>query len=234
MVVFADRADAGRRLAGRLDHLRGRDLVVLGLPRGGVPVAFEVADALAAPLDVLLVRKLGVPSRPELAMGAIGEGGSRVLDVAVLEHNRVTEEDLLAVEGQERIRLDALVARFRSGRHRVDLTGRIAVVVDDGVATGSTARVACQTARQLGPARVILAVPVAPADTRSEHVGADEMVCVSLQKRFQAVGCHYVDFSPPSHPQVLALLDAAAERMRRGQAADHHGSDASRNDPDAP
>ena len=163
MVVFADRVDAGRRLARRLEYLRGQNVVVLGLPRGGVPVAFEVAEVLGAPLDVVVVRKLGVPFRPELAMGAIGEGGSRVLDAGVLADTQVTEEELLTVERRERTRLDELVACFRRGRDRIDLTGRIAVIVDDGIATGSTARVACEVARQLGTARVVLAVPVGPA-----------------------------------------------------------------------
>ena len=212
MVEFADRVDAGRRLAPRLEHLRGQDVVVLGLPRGGVPVAFEVAKVLGAPLDVLVVRKLGVPFQPELAMGAIGEGGSRVLDAGVLAQTQVTEDELLTVEKHERIRLDALVERFRRGRDRVDLTGRIAVIVDDGIATGSTARVACEAARQLGAARVILAVPVGPAGISRELLGADEVVCLSVPSRFVAVGYHYVDFSAPSQEQVVALLDVARER----------------------
>jgi putative phosphoribosyl transferase len=218
MVVFADRVDAGRRLARRLEHLRGQDVVVLGLPRGGVPVAFEVADALGAPLDVLVVRKLGVPFRPELAMGAIGEGGRRVLDAGVLADTQVTEEELLAVEKRERTRLDALVACLRRGRDRVDLRGRIAVIVDDGIATGSTARVACEMARQLGTARVVLAVPVGPAGIRRDLLGADEVVCLSIPRRFLAVGHHYVDFSAPSEEQVVALLDAAEERLYQRRA----------------
>ncbi len=216
MVVFADRMDAGRRLARRLEYLRGLDVVVLGLPRGGVPVAFEVAEALGAPLDVVVVRKLGVPFRPELAMGAIGEGGSRVLDAAVLADTRVTDEELFAVESRERTRLDELVACLRRGRDRIDLTGRIAVIVDDGIATGSTARAACEAARQLGTARVVLAVPVGPAEIRRQSLGADEVVCMSVPRRFLAVGYHYVDFSPPDEEQVISLLDAAAQRERRG------------------
>ena len=162
--MFADRADAGRQLGLRLEYLRGGDAVVLGVPRGGVPVAFEVAGALDAPLDVILVRKLGVPFQPELAMGAIGEGGASVLDKRVLSLTRVRQEDLKAVEERERRLLNDRVARFRAGRTLMDLSGRTAVIVDDGIATGSTARVACSIARKLGAARVILAVPVAPAD----------------------------------------------------------------------
>ena len=156
MAVFADRKDAGRLLAARLEFLRGDDVVILGLPRGGVPVAFEVAQALDAPLDVIVVRKLGLPFEPELAMGAIGEGGTRVLDAQVLRHAQVREEELEAVETHERGELEMRVGRLRRGRERIDLHGRVAVVVDDGVATGSTARVACQVARNLGAAMVVL------------------------------------------------------------------------------
>src|SRR5664279_6452042 len=138
MTVFRDRVDAGRQLAERLEFLRDQDVVVLGLSRGGVPVAFEVAEALNAPLDVVVVRKLGVPFQPELAMGAIGEGGGRVLDADVCRRARISEDDLRSVERRERRELDTRVARYRRGRERVDVTGRVAVVVDDGIATGST------------------------------------------------------------------------------------------------
>src|SRR5688572_11583629 len=139
---FVDRADAGRRLGQRLEPLRGQDVVVLGLPRGGVPVAFEVAKALGAPLDVIVVRKLGLPFRPELAMGAIGEGGYEVLDRALAARAGVTERELRRVEARERAELESRVRRLRRGRAPLDLTGRVALVVDDGIATGSTARVA--------------------------------------------------------------------------------------------
>jgi len=209
MVEFADRVEAGRRLAERLEHLRGQDIVVLGLPRGGVPVAFEVAQALNAPLDVIVVRKLGVPFQQELAMGAIGEGGVQVLDAAVLRRARVTDEELNMVETRERAVLEARIDQLRRGRERVSLAGRIAVVVDDGIATGSTARVACTVARRLGAATVVLAVPVAPADTLQNMPGVDEVVCVAVPRRFRAVGCHYRDFSPTTEDDVLVLLDAA-------------------------
>jgi putative phosphoribosyl transferase len=213
MVVFADRVEAGRLLAERLEHLRGQDVVVLGLPRGGVPVAFEVAEALGVPLDVIVVRKLGVPFQPELAMGAIGEGGA-----SVLAHTRVTEEELRTVEVRERAQLEERVSRLRKGRGRIDLTGRTAVIVDDGIATGSTARVACEVARHLGAAKVILAVPVAPADTVGDLPVADEVVCVSTPERFMAVGYHYRDFSPTSDEEVVVLLDAAQRRVRASGA----------------
>lgn len=219
MAEFADRVEAGRRLAQRLEPLRGRDAVVLGLPRGGVPVAFEVATALDLPLDVIVVRKLGVPFQPELAMGAIGEGGFRVVDADLISRARISSHDVDAVERRERSVLDARVARFRRGRERVDLTGRIAVVVDDGVATGSTARVACEVARHLGAAQVVLAVPVAPIETVEGMAGFDEVVCVSTPRPFVAVGQHYRDFAPTSDDEVVALLDAAGRRGWRDRAA---------------
>jgi len=209
MVEFADRVEAGQRLAERLEHLRGQDIVVLGLPRGGVPVAFEVARALNAPLDVIVVRKLGVPSQPELAMGAIGEGGVRVLESKILWRARVTDEQLNMVETRERAVLEARIDQLRRGRERVSLTGRIAVIVDDGIATGSTARVACEVARQLGAATVVLAVPVGPADTLQNLPGADEVICVAVPRPFWAVGNHYRDFSPTSDDDVMVLLDTA-------------------------
>ena len=219
MTIFEDRVDAGRQLGRRLAEFRGQDIVVLGLPRGGVPVAFEVAAALDTPLDVIVVRKLGLPYQPELAMGAIGEGGARVLEDHVLAHARVSDAELQAVEDHERAVLENRVARFRKGRTRQDLTGRIAVIVDDGIATGSTARVACRTARKLGAARVILAVPVAPADTLRSLTGPDEVVCLATPHPFSAVGYHYRDFSPTEDEEVVQLLDAAARRLQNSQPA---------------
>jgi putative phosphoribosyl transferase len=219
MIAFADRVDAGRQLAARLKYLRGQDVVVLGLPRGGVPVAFEVAQALDAPLDVIVVRKLGVPFQPELAMGAIGEGGVEVLNSEVLTAAQVTEEQLHAVESRERALLEARVELLRRGRARVDLSGRVAVIVDDGIATGSTARAACDVARHLGAARVVLAVPVGSAERVQDLAEADEVVCVSTPRWFMAVGNHYRDFSPTSDDGVIVLLDAAARRIQGGQAA---------------
>ncbi|XKF82928.1 dienelactone hydrolase family protein [Humibacillus xanthopallidus] len=219
MVVFADRMEAGTRLARELDFLRGQDVVVLGLPRGGVPVASVVAEALDAPLDVIVVRKLGVPFQPELAMGAIGEGGVRVLDRHLVERARVTDQQIAQVERRERAVLDARVDRLRRGRPRIDLHGRVAVIVDDGIATGATARVACQVARRLGAARVVLAVPVAPAHTAANFPEADAVVCVSAPEHFRAVGGHYVDFSPTSDDEVVALLDRAGRRARSAGGA---------------
>jgi putative phosphoribosyl transferase len=189
--------------------------VILGLPRGGVPVAFEVAEALDAPLDIVVVRKLGVPFQPELAMGAIGEGGVRILDARVLANIYLGDDDLHAVERRERAALETRIGRLRRGRARVELTDRTAVIVDDGMATGSTARVACAVARQLGAKRVIAAMPVAPVETVANLSEADEIVCVSVPQRFIAVGAHYRDFTPTSETEVITLLDAAAARMQR-------------------
>jgi putative phosphoribosyl transferase len=216
---FADRADAGWRLAERLERFRAARPVVLGLPRGGVPVAYQVAAALDAPLDVIVVRKLGVPFQPEVAMGAIGEDGTEVLDQRTVIRAGVTEEEVAEVERRERQELAVRLRRFRRGRDRVDLTGRTAIVVDDGLATGATARVACRIARQLGAARVVLAVPVGPAETLSDFDEADEVVAVSIPPRFVAVGHHYVDFSPTSDDEVVVLLDRAARRVRDGSRA---------------
>ena len=211
---FIDRADAGRRLAGVLEHLRGQDVVVLGLPRGGVPVAFEVARALGAPLDVIVVRKLGVPFQPELAMGAVGEGGARVVDKRVQTAAGVSAEELAAVEARERTELQRRVGRFRGGRPPEPIAGRTAIIVDDGIATGSTARAACQVARAHGATRVVLAVPVAPPETVvALGRDADEVVCVETPSSFFAIGQFYEDFSQTSDGEVVGLLERAAQRQ---------------------
>jgi putative phosphoribosyl transferase len=214
-MVFVDRRDGGRRLAERLVHLRNNpDVVVVGLPRGGVPVAAEVAAALAAPLDVIVVRKLGVPFQPELGMGAIGEDDVRVINSDVVRMAHVTAEELAAVERRERVELARRARRFRQGRRRIPLAGRIVVVVDDGVATGSTARAACDVARAEAAALVILAVPVAPIDWTARLAGsADEFVAVDTPESFSAVGQFYRDFNQTSDDQVVGLLDDAAARL---------------------
>jgi putative phosphoribosyl transferase len=207
-MVFADRADAGRRLAERLEHLRGRSVGVLGLPRGGVPVAAEVARALHAPLDVIVVRKVGVPGQPELAMGALGEDGVEVRNEEVLRRIEVTPDDWAAAVSRERAEVARRALRFRGDRPRLPLDGRTVVIVDDGVATGSTARAACQVARAEGAARIVVAVPVAPpAWTTPLDDVADELVCLETPRRFFAVGEAYRDFTQLTDEQVVACLE---------------------------
>jgi putative phosphoribosyl transferase len=209
---FANRVEAGRRLAARLEHLRGQSVVVLGLPRGGVPVAWEVARALHAPLDVIVVRKLGVPFQPELGMGAIGEDGVRVINREIVRAAGVTDAELADVEAREREELARRARRFRGDRARVSLHGRTAVIVDDGIATGSTARAACQVARAMGAARVVLAVPVAPRDW-TDRLGAeaDELIALETPEPFWAIGQFYADFSQTPDQEVVSCLARAAE-----------------------
>jgi putative phosphoribosyl transferase len=205
---FLDRTDAGQRLAERLSELRGQDVVVLGLPRGGVPVGFPIAEALDAPLDVIVVRKLGVPSQPELGMGAIGEDGVRIVNEQVVQLAGVDDDDLAAVEARERAELERRSQRLRGDRPPVSLSGRTAIVVDDGIATGSTARAACQVARAHGAARVVLAVPVAAADSLAAlEEEADEVVCLEAHEQFAAIGYWYRDFSQISDEEVARLLE---------------------------
>ncbi len=208
--MFIDRADAGRQLGQRLLHLHGPDLVVLGLPRGGVRVAAEVAAILGAPLDVLVVRKLGVPDQPELAMGAIGEGGVRVLLPETLARSGVGPEALAAVERRERAELERRATRYRGETARIPLTGQVAIVVDDGIATGSTARAACLLARGQGAAQVVLAAPVAPRDwDRRLRDVADELIALVTPREFCAIGKWYSDFSQSSDEEVLTCLRGA-------------------------
>lgn len=211
--MFADRVDAGRRLAERLRHLAHERMVVLGLPRGGVPVAAEVAHALATPLDVILVRKLGVPLEPEWAMGSIAEGGVRSVDDDIVARAGVSADDIEAVAQREQLTLDARVARIRSQWSAVPLDGVTAIVVDDGLATGATARVACLAARARGARRVVLAVPVAP-HRWEQRMGdtADEYVAVAAPRRMSAVGWVYRDFRPTSDAEVDDLLRRAVRR----------------------
>ena len=212
MIRFTDRVDAGAQLAERLESLRGQEAVVLALPRGGVPVAAAVAAALDLPLDVIVVRKLGLPAQPELAMGAIGEDGVRFLNTALIERAGVSPAQLDAVERLERTVLEKRVSRFRGGRPRLDLSRKVAVIVDDGIATGATARVACRVARHLGAARVVLAVPVAAAaSVRELRAGteADQVVAVGAPESFSAVGAHYEDFRPTTDDEVAVILHRA-------------------------
>jgi len=210
-VAFRNRVDAGRRLADQLMFLQGQDVVVLGLPRGGVPVAFQVASALHAPLDVIVVRKLGVPFQPELGMGAVAEGGVRVINDQVVRMADISTTELSAVAERES---GAVVQRadvLRRGRPAVPLQGRIAVVVDDGMATGSTARAACRAAKARGAERVILAVPVASPEAVADLSHEAEVVCLQTPHDLWAVGQWYRDFSQTSDHEVVELLEKAAQ-----------------------
>lgn len=210
-MLFTDRADAGQQLAEALRPLASSDPVVLGLPRGGVPVAFRVAQELGAALDVIVVRKLGVPYHPELGFGAIGEGGVRVISEDIVRRGGVSEADVAAVEGAEEAELLRRARAFRGDRPRVPLAGRTVIIVDDGIATGATAMAACEVARAQGAARVVLAVPVAPPDA-AERLGgrADELVCLSTPHGFAAVGEWYRDFGQTPDEEVVSLLARAA------------------------
>lgn len=215
MRSYNNRADAGRQLASRMEFLRGQDVVVLGLPRGGVPVAFEVAKALRAPLDVLLVRKLGVPSHPELAFGAIGDGGVRVISDTVCRYARLSAQEMAATEGRERAELQRRSQRFRGDRQPIPLKGRIAVIVDDGIATGATAQAACQVARAEGASKVVLAIPIGPSDTAKQFTGyADEVLCLETPVPYFAVGQGYRNFAQTSDDEVVALLNSARNNFR--------------------
>ena len=218
---FLDRADAGRRLASLLAGLptieRGAGSVVVGLPRGGIPVAYEIARALGAPLDVILVRKVGLPAQPELAMGAIGEDGVRVVNEDVVRAERVSERQFAEVEDLERAELLRRAERYRADHPRVPLAGKTAIVVDDGIATGSTARAACQVARAHGAARVVLAVPLAPQASLDVLASvADEVVCAEVPEPFLAIGQWYLDFAQTADAEVVDLL----RRAGKGQGAD--------------
>jgi predicted phosphoribosyltransferase len=204
---FRDRADAGRRLAQALLPQAAFDPVVLGLPRGGVPVAAEVAAALHAPLDVVLVHKVSLPWQPEVAVGALGEEGVRLVHEESLRRARVAPTTLALAERQVAERLEMQAQRLRAIRPRVGLTGRRALLVDDGIATGATAGAACEVVRRLGASYVVLAAPVAPAEVVEDlRRSADEVVVLDSPRDFWAVGQAYDDFSATSDAEVERLL----------------------------
>ena len=210
MTTYRDRGEAGRTLADRLTALTGQpDVIVLGLVRGGVPVAQVVAERLGAPLDVLVVRKLGMPWAPEVAFGALGPGGVRVLNDLVA--GQLDADDIAEVQRREQAELDRREQLYRAGRPPLDLTGRTAVIVDDGLATGATARAAVQVARQLGARRVVLAVPVgAQQACETLAAEADEAICAQRPIDFAAVGAYYDDFHEVSDEEVAEALTATA------------------------
>jgi predicted phosphoribosyltransferase len=210
--AFEDRREAGRALALRLRPYAGRDdVVVLALPRGGVPVAFPVAELLDAPLDLFLVRKLGTPGHRELAMGAIASGGIRVLNDEVVKWYGIPPEAIDAVASEEERELGRREIAYREGRDGVPLEGRVIILIDDGLATGSTMMAAVKAVRQRAPARVIVAVPVGARETCAAlSAVADEVVCLRMPEPFSAVGQWYLDFDQTSDDEVRKLLRAHA------------------------
>jgi putative phosphoribosyl transferase len=217
MRIFEDRADAGRQLAAALGTLKLTDPVVLALPRGGVPVALEVARALHAPLDLLLVRKIGAPWQSELAVGAVAEGESPVV-VTDSRTLALSGDGLHYVQEQAKVELNEIERRralYLHGRERVPLKGREVVLVDDGIATGTTVRAALKAIRRAGPARLVLAVPVGPPDTLEQlSREVDRLVCLHCPQFFRAVGQFYADFRQVDDDEVIQALDAASTPAR--------------------
>lgn len=213
MELFRDRSHAGRILAAKLSKYKQRpDMLVMGLPRGGIPVAFEVAQELNAPLDVFLVRKLGLPGHEELAMGAIASGGVRVLNPDVVNLFRVPLDVIDHVADKEQEELNRRERAYRQGRPPPRIEGRTVIVVDDGLATGSTMRAAVAALRQKDPARIVVAVPVAAPSTCEEFRDeVDEVICAETPEPFHAVGLWYEDFSQTTDAEIRELLDRAAQ-----------------------
>jgi putative phosphoribosyl transferase len=222
---FTDRVDGGRALAGLLSRYAGEPgLLVLALPRGGVPVGYEVARRLGAELDVFVVRKLGVPGHEELAMGAIAPGGVRVVADDVVASLGIGRDELERVAGREATEVSRREERYRGGRPPVEVRGRTVIVVDDGVATGSTMKAAVAALKRLGPKRLVVAVPVGAPETIAELEGqADEVVCALTPAVFQAVGLWYDDFGQTGDDEVRGLLAAAARERAQGPSAPEAG-----------
>lgn len=208
---FENRREAGRRLGQALEAYADRSgLIVLALPRGGVPVAYEVARHLKAPLDLLIVRKLGTPGREELAMGAIASGGVTVLNPEIVSIYRISDETIATVSARERLELERRERLYRGDRPYPRLEGRPVILVDDGIATGATLRAAVRALREQRPARLVVAVPVGPEDTLERlRAEADEVVCLSTPEPFYAVGQAYLDFSQTGDDEVRELLARA-------------------------
>ena len=225
MSLFTDRHHAGRVLAAALGKYSGQsDVLVLGLPRGGVPVAYEVAHQLAMPLDVLIVRKLGVAGHEELAMGALASGGFYVLNQDVVDAFGISKEEILRSARAEQQELSRRQDAYRGDRAPVDVSARTVLLVDDGLATGSTMRAAIQALRPQHPKHIVAAAPVADADVCAQVAEeADEMVCATMPQRLDAIGIWYDDFSPTSDDEVRGLLEAASreqdERARSSTSA---------------
>ncbi|MFW5801505.1 MAG: phosphoribosyltransferase [Spirochaeta sp.] len=208
---FTNRKDGGEKLAEKLSAYADiAGVIVLGLPRGGVPVAGEVARRLHAPLDVFLVRKIGTPGREELAMGAIASGGSRVLNQNVISQLNISEEDIRRVENEERAELERREREYRGGRDELDLKGKTVILVDDGLATGASMKAAVAAVKKLQPQRVIVAVPAAAPDSvRALQAEADDVVAVITPEPYMAVGAWYEDFNQTSDAEVKRILESA-------------------------
>ena len=217
VLAFVDRAEAGRELASKLSAYAGRDdVIVLGLPRGGVPVAFAVADALHVPLDVFVVSKLGTPWNTELAMGAVAEGGVQVLDLSIVRALGASEEDIQEVAAAARKELEYREELYRGGRRSLELAEKTIILVDDGIATGCSILAAVAAIRRRKPARVVVAVPVAPASGCSAiRMEADEVISVAEPELFLAVSQWYQDFRQISDEDVRSLLDRSAPSIPR-------------------
>jgi putative phosphoribosyl transferase len=213
--TFKDRADGGKKLAQELSHYGGRsDVVVLGLPRGGVPVAYEVAKELEAPLDVFIVRKLGVPGHEELAMGAIASGGVRVLNDEVVKGVNVSEDDVDRVATKEQQELERRESAYRGERPGIALEDKTVLLVDDGLATGASMRAAVKGLREHNPKKIVVAVPTAPPETCEAFSDlADETVCLETPTPFMGVGAWYEDFPQTKDEEVKDILEKASERL---------------------
>jgi predicted phosphoribosyltransferase len=218
-MIFPDRTEAGKYLATKLLSYKDRqDVLVLALPRGGVPVAFEVAQALHVPLDIFLVRKLGVPGHEELAMGAISTGGVRVLNEDTVEYLRIPEHVIDAIAAEELKELERRERAYRGNRPEPDVKGKTVILIDDGLATGSTIRAAAQALRQQQPARIVVAVPVSAPETCDEYrIGVDEIICAVTPEPFLGVGMWYLDFSQTTDEEVRDLLERARGEKREKQ-----------------
>jgi predicted phosphoribosyltransferase len=219
--IFRDRSEAGRALGVKLASYAGRnDVTVLGVPRGGVPVAFEVALALDAPLDVFLVRKLGAPGQEELAMGAIASGGVRILNPTVIQPLRISADEIERAAKREERELRRRELLYRGDRPPLDLHGRIAILVDDGLATGSSMRAAVEAVRKLAPARIVVAVPVAPSSTAREmRRFADDVVVGVTPESFYSVGRFYEEFDQTTDAEVRELLRRSAHPIEEAWRA---------------
>ena len=211
-MTFADRTEAGQKLARKLGKYAQRDdIAVLGIPRGGLPVAFEIATELGAPLDVFIARKLGVPGQEELAFGAVASGGVRYLDREIVESLGIAESDIARVTEQERKELERRENVYRGGRPAQKVEGRTAILVDDGIATGASMEAAIAALRQLRPARIVVAVPVAPQSTcKRLRPKVDDLVCLQAPELFYAIGQFYDDFSQLTDAEVIEMLHRSA------------------------